>query len=201
MRPPPLPVGIALAALGLCVALVTTIAAFVVQGRFHARASNVTVPASVELGVEPGVRIGIAREMMGAHVTVNRPLLPLPTDLSITVTDLATGEAVAVEPFEWRVTQQVFNLSQERRTFAAFMAPPAPPDAPDARVRLDVRGGFAHDQVYAVGPTPDLLNARYGWMFFAGTGLGGVLVLIGAACCVLRVSQPSAPVSLDPHGP
>lgn len=189
MRPPPLPVGIAIALLGLAVLAWFGIYTLVLIGRFHSSAVNVTVPDTVEVQLPPNVVAIISREIEGPHVTINRPLIDRPADLELIVTDAETGEPIeTTESGHW-VRQNIFGLTRHRRGMRAFTTPD------HGRVRLTVRGTFPHEQVFAVGPSQQHFQNQHGAVLGYGFIAGSVVALLGVACCILRVAQ--APATLQ----
>ena len=184
---PPIAVCIALVITGLLLLSATSMAFLQLSGRFHADAARVSVPASVELEVEPDAAILVMRELAGSHVTMNRPLADLPDDLAITVTDATTGEPIETEPSTWWSRQRVIGLERHRRGVVAFRAPD------HGRVRIDVRGGFAHEQVFAVSPSFHTFSDRWVVPMTTAAGVGGLLVVVGLVGCVIRVARAPGP--------
>lgn len=184
---PPTPVCIVLIIAGVVVLLATSIAFLQLSGRFQADAHRVTVPDAVELTVEPDTPIFILRELAGSHVTANRPLVDLPDDLTIAVTDAATGEPIETEATNWWSRQRVIGLERHRRAIVAFRSPD------HGRVRIDVRGGFVHDQIFAISPSFHTFTDRWVVPMSTASGVGGLLVVIGLIGCVIRVASAPGP--------
>lgn len=180
---PPLPVSITIVLVGAVVLLATGIAMLQLSGRFHADAQRMTVPDAIDLEVEPNATIIIQRELAGPHITANRPLEPLPSGVEITVTDAQTGTPIQTEPNTWWTRQRFFGLERHRRGIVAFTAPA------HGRVRIDVRGDFIHDQVFAVAPSFQTFSNRYAVPLSASAGVGALLVVLGLAACVVRVGR------------
>jgi len=194
MRKASLTVGIGMVILGLISLFITGLAALVLQGAFHNLAVNITVPteAPITIEVEPGETYTIARELAGPHLTVNRPILIPPPDLTITITDAVSNQPIATTPDDWWMAQNFFGLKRERRSIASFVAPDHGPET--TRVLVDIRGTFDHDQVYAVGPSAAVYKKRYQVQLLIGVFASGFCILFGMGACIYRLSRP---VSLD----
>jgi hypothetical protein len=194
MRKASLSLGIGMVILGLISLFVTGLAALVLQGAFHNLAANITVPtqAPIAIEVEPGETYTIARELAGPHITINRPILIPPPDLTITITDAVTNQPIATTPDDWWLAQNFFGLKRERRSIATFVAPDHRPEK--TRVLVDIRGTFDHDQVYAVGPSAALYKKRYQIQLLIGVFASGFCILFGMGACIYRLSRP---LSLD----
>lgn len=184
LRPPPLPVGIAVVTLALLGAGGTALSAAALFGGFHAKAALITAPGSAEVPAEPGAETLVWRELVGTHVTANRPLAPLPADLAITVTDAATGQPVPTRPYDWYLTQQLFGMGRERRSVVAFDAPAS------GRVLVDLRGSFPHELPFSVGSSIATFQSRVGLPIRAGFIAAGVLLLTGLTLCIWRAATP-----------
>ncbi|RNC82355.1 MAG: hypothetical protein ED559_11415 [Phycisphaera sp.] len=143
---------------------------------------GVTVPASIDLNVDPTREHAVWRELAGPHITENRPLLDPPEDLLVVITNRRTGETIETRELVWMVRQSLMpGFEKSRRAILAF-------DPPEhGEISVEVSGSFAHDQVYRVAPsvrawvTTVLPATQYG----AGAGLLlmflGIAVLIGKA--------------------
>lgn len=184
---PPIPVCVALIIMGVVALLATSIALLHLSGRFQADAHRLTVPDAVELEVEPDAAIIMLRELAGSHITVNRPLQDLPDDLAIVVTDATTGEPIETEPSTWWSRQSIIGLERHRRGIVAFRSPP------HGRIRIDVRGGFAHEQVFAISPSFHTFSDRWVVPMSTAAGVGGLLVIVGLVGCVIRVARAPGP--------
>ena len=190
MRKASLTLGIGLVILGLISLGITGLGAMILQGEFHNLAVNITVPteATIAIEVEPDETYTIARELAGPHITLNRPILIPPPDLTITITDAATNQPITTNPDNWRVAQKFFGLERERRSIATFSTPDHRPEK--TRVLVDIRGSFDHDQVYAVGPAPVDFNKRHGLELLIGVFASGLAILFGMGACIYRLSRP-----------
>lgn len=183
-KPPPYPVPLTLVFLGILLGGLTALAAAVLVGNFHASAALITVPARVEVPVRPDTETVVWRELDGTHITLNRPLLDLSADLTITVTDAVTGQPVPTRPHEWWTKHQLFGTGRERRAIAAFDAPAS------GRVFVDVQGSFPAEQTLSIGPS--IAEFRAGGtqaILYTGAVASGVLILTGAALAIWRASR------------
>ena len=91
------------------------------------------------------------------------------------------------------MAQNFFGLKRERRSIASFVAPDHAPET--TRVLVDIRGSFDHDQVYAVGLTPQaLFKKRHRVQLLIGVFASGFCILFGMGACIYRLSRP---LSLD----
>ncbi|MCC5822442.1 MAG: hypothetical protein LAT64_06885 [Phycisphaerales bacterium] len=188
LKPPPLAVGIVLIIIGLIAAVVLSIAALQLVGDHHARAVNITVPDTVTIELDPDIPHAIDRELAGPHITANRPLLDPPDDLEIRVFDADTGDPIETTPWNWWSSQQFFGLTRERQALARFDAPA------HGRVRIEITGDFAHEQVFAVSPTYERYQKRYQTplqILIAGAIL---IFLAGLACCIARIAAAAPPL-------
>ena len=133
MRKASLTLGIGLVILGLISLGITGLGAMILQGEFHNLAVNITVPteATIAIEVEPDETYTIARELAGPHITLNRPILIPPPDLTITITDAATNQPITTNPDNWRVAQNFFGLKRERRSELGLTAKPKRPPGSD----------------------------------------------------------------------
>lgn len=142
---------------------------------------GVTVPASVDLDVDPTSEQAVWRELAGSHITVNQPLLGPPDDLAVSITDRRTGEAIETRTLEWRVRQQVMpGFERNRRAVVAF-DPPA-----HGEISLVVTGSFEHEQVYRVSPSVRAWATTALPAIQIGAGAGLLLLLIGIALLIAK---------------
>ena len=183
-KPPPYPVALALVFLGVLLGTATLLTSAVLVGNFHRQAALITAPGEVEVPVDPDTETVLWRELDGTHITLNRPLLDLPPDLAVTVTDAATGEPVPTRPHDWRIKHEIFGAGRERRAIIAFDAPAS------GRVLVDVRGSFAHEQSLSVGPSIAVFKARGNQaIIYSGAAVATVLFLTGAALAMWRATR------------
>lgn len=178
-------VAIVAIALGAVVSVVTYGAMVVSLHAIMDAGTGVTVPAELDLDLEPGEEYVVWREMIGTHITVNRPLEEPPEDLEIRIIDRETGRPVETRPMNWRVTQSVFGFGRHRRSLVAF-------DPPEhGRISLRVSGSFGADQVYRIAPS---ISHWYGLvrpLSQIGYGSGALLMLVGVAMLLsLALKEP-----------
>ncbi len=185
IKAPPYAVGLIMLAAGLLVLAATALASLHLVGEFHGRGRHITVPAKVTLELDPNETIAILRELNGPHNTVNNPVQDPPTDLSIAVTETATGAEIATAPNSWWMRQSLFGMTRDRREIAEFTAPA------DGQVTIDVTGSFDSEQVYYVGPTTEMFGRTHGRrlviILFAAAALG----VVGLGLLVWRAASAS----------
>ncbi len=187
MRYASLVIGILLVVLGLVLAAVIGIRTLVLTGNFLNQAVLITVPTEepVIITTIPAEAFAIMREAAGPHITINRPLLDPPQDLTITITDSA-GNPVEATPYEWWTAQQFFGLRRERFTMARFTPTTDP-------VRVSITGTFAHEQVYSIGPTWALFEQRHGLTIRIGFIIATLLVISGLVLCIIHIARTTTP--------
>ena len=140
---------------------------------------GVTVPAAIDLDVDPSREHAVWRELSGSHITENRPLLGPPDDLIIIIKNRRTGEAIETRELEWRVRQSVMpGFEKNRRALLAF-------DPPEhGEIAFSVSGSFEHDQVYRVAPSIRTWVATVLPATQYGAGAGLLLIFLGVAVLI-----------------
>lgn len=168
-------------ALGLIALLASGVGLWWTWNTIMAAGHGVTVPAAVDLDVDPANEQAVWRELAGPHITVNRPLLGPPDDLDISVIDRRTGEAIETRTLEWRVRQRVMpGFERSRRAVAAF-------DPPEhGEISLVVTGSFEHPQVYRVSPSVRAWAANVIPVIQIGAGAGLLLLLGGIGVLIAK---------------
>jgi hypothetical protein len=200
MRKSSLTLGIGCLILGMVSLGITGIASLSLAGDFHTMAANITVPTDAPVAIEvvAGASYLISREMAGPHVSVNRPLLALPPDLTITITDASTNDTLPTAPSSWQSAQRFFGLERERSSFRSFTTPASNTDHPrKSRILVDIRGTFEHDQVYAIGPAWTLFQKQHQIQLMIGWFSAIFLLLFGMGVCLYRLSRPIALMTED----
>jgi len=149
--------------------------------QFMSAGYGITVPTTISLDVAPGDEMVVWRELAGTHITQNRPLLPPPDDLDITITDRQSGETIETMLHDWRVGQRIMpGFERNRRAIVAFVAPP------HGEITVSVQGSFDHEQVYRVSPSVRKWAGSVFPMIQVGAGFGVVLILAGVAILITK---------------
>lgn len=147
--------------------------------KIMASGHGVTVPASIDLDVDPTREHAVWRELAGSHITENRPLLAPPEDLSVVLTNRRTGDPLETRELEWRVRQSLMpGFEKNRRALLAF-DPPG-----HGEISVEVTGSFAHDQVYRVAPSVRTWVATVLPATQYGAGAGLLLMFLGIAILI-----------------
>lgn len=176
----PIPVCLAAILLAVLLLVLDAMAAAWYFAAFIREAQPITVPATVELDVGADRPDQILwREYHGSHITANRPLLPVPDDLALTITDRQSGQTIPTTPARYSQRLRILNIGAARQGIASF-TPPA-----HGQITVSVAGGFAHEQVYSVGPTPTE------WNSYAGNGLL-IVALIALAMLIAALALLAA---------
>jgi len=190
----PLPlVAIAIAALGVLSILVSAGALWWTWTKTLDKGVGITVPASLDLDVEPGEEIVLWRELVGPHNTFNQPVVDPPPDLAVTATDRRTGLAIPTRPLSWNVAQRALPGFERRRSAVlAFDAPS------HGEITLTVAGSFRHPQVYRVAPSVSAWVSEAFPVFKAGVFAGLLVIVVAIGLLVFHaLRQERAPLRLD----
>jgi hypothetical protein len=166
---------------GMLLLLGSGVGAITVTGGAMASAQALTAPTDepVRLTVRPGTAV-VWQERAGTHVTLNRPLLDVPADLTIRVED-DSGTPIPTRAYQWRVSQEVFGMKRERRAVAAFESTGQP-------VRIAIASaGMAYPQTYSVGPAVDRAWNRVA-AYLAVMCFGGVALMCAGVFGLIRAS-------------
>lgn len=182
LRAIPVTLSLVIILLGLAGVATSVIGFVVTGGGFLNEGVRVTVPASVELELEPGQPHGVYHEINGSHVTINQPFADLPADTVITLIDGSTGQPLEAVTLSELLHVEFFGLQDHRLCVRTF-TPPA-----SGRVRIDVTGSFATPQVLYIGPTHQVYVATTLPKIRAGLIAASLLILLGAAGIVARVA-------------
>lgn len=182
LRAIPVTLSLVLILLGLAGVATSVIGFIVTGGGFLNEGVRVTVPASVELTLEPGKPHGIYHEINGSHVTVNQPFADLPADTVITLTDPSTLEPIETLTVSDLLRVEFFGLRDHRLGVRTFTPPTS------GRVRLDFTGSFASPQVLYIGPTHQVYVSGTLPKVRAGLIAALLVILLGAAGIVARMS-------------
>jgi len=176
--------------LGVAGLFATLIFMIVSYGHFLNEGTRVNLPAdAVALEVRPGVEHAVFHEVTGSHITVNRPLLDLPKDAAVTISDAATGAQIEHADVDMFTQVSFFGLRDRRRAFAQF-DPPA-----SGQVTLHV-ADVPEGQVFYIGPTHRVYNKETLPKVQAAALSSLVLVLIGVTFVLVHLTRRSH-VSLD----
>lgn len=180
-KSPPIPVSAAAVAIGVVIAIASIGILLELSGRFFNSGAGITVPDTVTLTLDPNQRHAILRELAGAHITANRPLLDPPPDLAINITDARTGEPIPTQPSQWWYRQSIFGHTRHRTGLVQFTTPD------HGQVTISVTGDFAHEQPYRITPTFDAFEQTYFPLLAASTA-GGLIALAGLIGILCRVA-------------
>ncbi|GAB5496344.1 MAG: hypothetical protein Phyf2KO_14240 [Phycisphaerales bacterium] len=147
--------------------------------KIMAAGHGVTVPASIEIDVDPTREQAVWRELAGPHITENRPLLDPPEDIIIIITDRRNAEPIETRQLDWKVRQKVMpGFERSRRAILAF-------DPPEhGEITIAVSGSFDHDQVYRVAPSVRAWVATVLPATQYGAGAGLLLMFLGIAVLI-----------------
>lgn len=147
LRAIPLSVSFLLLLLGLGGIVTTLVGLIVTAGSFLNEGARITVPASVEVVLDPEKPHRVYHELNGSHITINQPFADLPADTVIGLSDAATGLPIESQNLSEPFNVNFFALRDRRLAVRAFTPPPG------GRVRVDVSGTFPSSQVLYIGPT------------------------------------------------
>ncbi len=178
--------------LGLLTIVGTYVGFVLVWNEGMNKGAGVTVPSAVDidLGADQPEH-AVWRELMGPHVTINQPLLGVPDDLEVVVTDRRTGEALALEDGGLRTSQQILpGLVRDRRTIVYF-TPPA-----HGEIRVDISGTFEYPQPYRVAPGMRELAVHAKRYMLIGPLAGGIAVLLGLGVFVARAVRAESKLEI-----
>lgn len=141
-------VAIALIPVGLAFLLAAFVYFWLTYNSVMVSGTTFHVPSSVEIDLDNTREQAVWRELEGPHVSLNRPLLPPPDDLTITILDRRTGETIQQKELTWRVRQSLApGFTRNRKAVTAF-------DPPEhGEIRVTIEGDFEHEQVYRVSPS------------------------------------------------
>ena len=188
----PIPVCLVAIALGIVVLAGDAVATAAYFAAFVRDVRLVTVPAAVDLDLPADAPEQVVwREYQGQRQTANRPLLGVPDDLAVTVTDRRTGEAVETRDALWSQRLRIMDLGVARHAVRSFTPPP------HGEISVEVTGGFDYEQVYAVGPTPRAWGAYAGDALLAVALAGTLLIVLALAALGARALSAAAEPSLD----
>lgn len=186
LRAVPLAVVVLLVLLGVAGLVACPITFMVTGGHFLNSGQRVTVPASVELTLDPTHEHTIFHERTGSHITVNQPLTALPDDLTVTLTDADTGAPVPTAPASEQLFVTFFDLHDLRHGFATFTPPPS------GRVRFNAAGSFTTPQVFYVGPSSSVYMKTTLPLIRLGMIASMLALLLAGVCVIARLMRPIA---------
>ncbi len=170
--------------LGILIAAGTVVAFVVSWNQEMASGFGISVPATValDLGEDAGEH-AVWRELEGTHATVNRPVLDLPDDIAITITDRRTGDTIRLTDFGgWRVRQQIMPGFVRNRRGVVYFDPPE-----HGEIRVSIEGTFDYTQPYRVSPSIRLWAKVANPTGAAGLLIGALLMLAGIAIVIARL--------------
>lgn len=153
---------------------------------------TISVPDTIDLDLGQDAPTQILwREYHGPHITVNRPLLDVPEDLAVTITDRQTGETIEPNPAAGRQALRILDIGVARHALRNFTPPT------HGQITIDVQGTFAHEQVYAVGPHANEWNQVLAKLIYVVAIGAGVLLLASLLVLLLKALDQQREFSLD----